>query len=43
MKIRFVLARAQVKDLKKELKHKLCIEKNKFLNFEDIECTNFKI
>ena len=31
--------RAQVKDLKKELKHKFCIEKNKFLTFQDIEWT----
>jgi len=31
--------RAQVKNLKKELKHKFCIQKNKFLTFQDIECT----
>ena len=34
--------RAQVKDLKKELKHVCCIEKNKFLTFQDIKCTIFK-
>jgi len=35
--------RAQVNDLKKQLKHKICIEKNKFLSFQDNECTISKI
>jgi len=33
----------QVKNLKNELKYKFCIEKNKFLNFQDINCASFKI